>query len=65
MKSDKFLEVPNHINFKAKKLFGAVEIKDGAIAYIDLNGGGPVELHTHNHNHLFIVTKGEAKIQLG
>ena len=34
-------------------------------AYIDLNGGGPTELHTHEHNHLFIVTEGEARIQLG
>ena len=41
------------------------KIIDGAIAYVDLNGGGPTELHTHNHNHLFIVTQGEAKILLG
>lgn len=40
-------------------------ILDGAIAYIDLNGGGPTELHTHEHDHLFIVTEGEARIQLG
>ena len=60
-----FMVPPNHINFKAKKLFGEMgEIIDGAIAYIDLNGGGPTELHTHEHNHLFIVTKGEAKVLL-
>ena len=41
------------------------EIIDGSIAYIDLNGGGPKEKHTHEHNHLFIVTQGEAKILLG
>ncbi|MDE6538904.1 MAG: cupin domain-containing protein [Ruminococcus sp.] len=39
-------------------------IIDGSIAYVDLNGGGPTEQHTHEHNHLFIVTKGEAKIKL-
>lgn len=53
------------VNFRAKELFGAVgNIVDGAVAYIDLNGGGPTELHTHEHNHLFIVTEGEAKILL-
>ena len=41
---------PKHVNFRAKKLFGAVgNIVDGAVAYIDLNGGGPTELHTHEH----------------
>ena len=60
-----FMTPPNHINFKAKKLFGEMgQIIDGAIAYVDLNGGGPTELHTHEHNHLFIVTQGEAKILL-
>lgn len=60
-----FITPPDHINFKAKQLFKNMEqIIDGAIAYIDLNGGGPKEPHTHNHNHLFIVTEGEAKILL-
>ena len=39
-------------------------IVDGSVAYIELYGGGPTELHTHEHNHLFIVTEGEARIQL-
>lgn len=39
-------------------------IIDGSIAYVDLSGGGPTEQHTHEHNHLFIVTQGEAKIKL-
>lgn len=57
---------PNHVNFKAKKLFAEMgEIIDGSIAYMDLNGGGPTEPHTHEHNHLFIVVKGEAKLLLG
>ena len=60
-----FITPPNHINFEAKKLFDSVgEIIDGSIAYLNLNGGGPLEKHTHPHNHLFIVTKGEAKILL-
>ena len=61
-----FITPPNHIKFKAKKLFGAIgTIIDGSIAYVDLNGGGPTEQHTHEHNHLFIVTKGEARIEVG
>ena len=63
---NEFITPPKHINFKAKKLFGAVgEIIDGSIAYVDLNGGGPEQQHTHEHNHLFIVVKGEAKVLLG
>ncbi|MDR0609402.1 MAG: cupin domain-containing protein [Planctomycetaceae bacterium] len=61
-----FVTPPNHVNFLAKKLFANMgEIIDGSIAYLDRNGGGPSELHTHEHNHLFIVVKGEAKILLG
>lgn len=60
-----FMTPPKHENFEAKKLFGSAgEIIDGAIAYMHLNGGGPVEPHTHEHNHLFIVVKGEARIKL-
>lgn len=60
-----FLTPPNHINFAAKKLFGSMgEIIDGSIACIDLQGGGPIEKHTHEHNHLFIVVDGEAKVFL-
>ena len=48
---DHFITPPNHIKFKAKKLFGAMgTIIDGSIAYVDLNGGGPTEQHTHEHN---------------
>ena len=62
---EKFTTPLNHEKFKAKKLFGSVgEIIDGFIAYISLNGGGPQKRHTHEHDHLFIVTKGEAKILL-
>ncbi len=62
---NEFLTPPNHINFKAKKLFDECgKIIDGSVAYISLNGGGPVEQHTHELNHLFIVVKGEAKILL-
>ena len=63
---DGFITPPNHVHFEAKKLFGAVgQIIDGSIAYISLQGGGPAEPHTHAHNHLFIVVKGEAKVLLG
>ena len=61
---DGFITPPNHVNFSAKKLFANMgEIIDGSIAYLDESGGGPTELHTHTHNHLFIVVKGEAKIK--
>ncbi|MDD6039398.1 MAG: cupin domain-containing protein [bacterium] len=60
-----FMVPPNHVNFEAKKLFGNMgEIIDGAIAYMTVDGGGPTEKHTHEHNHLFIVVKGSAKILL-
>ena len=63
---DGFMVPPKHVNFEAKKLFGEVgQIIDGSIAYINLKGGGPTEQHTHEHNHLFIVVKGEAKVLLG
>lgn len=54
------------MKFLAKKLFGNCgEIIDGAIAYLEPGGGGPVNLHTHPHNHLFIVITGQAKVLLG
>lgn len=63
---NEFITPPNHEKFVVKKLFESIgEIIDGSIAYIDLNGGGPKEKHAHEHNHLFIVTEGEAKILLG
>lgn len=63
---NEFITPPNHIHFLAKKLFADVgEIIDGSIAYLEENGGGPLELHTHEHNHLFIVVQGEARIVLG
>ena len=63
---DRFMTPPDHVNFLAKPLFGAEgAIKDGAIAYLAPQGGGPTTPHTHAHDHLFIVVKGEAKILLG
>ena len=62
---DGFMVPPKHINFEAKKLFDDVgQIIDGSIAYMNLKGGGPTEQHTHEHNHLFIVVKCEAKVLL-
>lgn len=61
-----FITPPNHIHFLAKKLFADCgEIIDGSIAYLEKGGGGPTDLHTHEHNHLFIVTSGQARIELG
>lgn len=60
-----FMMPPGHVNFEAKKLFGDVgRIIDGTVAYTHLKGGGPTRRHTHEHNHLFIVVKGEAKVLL-
>ncbi|MEL7600213.1 MAG: cupin domain-containing protein [Proteiniphilum sp.] len=60
-----FITPPNHIHFLAKKLFeNCGEIIDGSIAYLEPNGGGPTDLHTHAHSHLFIVIQGQAKIIL-
>ena len=62
----KLFTPPNHIGFEASKLFGENgNIIDGSIAYIQPEGGGPMQLHTHPHNHLFSVIEGEAKILLG
>lgn len=61
-----FRTPPNHIAFLAKKLMGeAGKIQDVSVAYLEKGGGGPLEKHTHSHNHLFIVTEGEAKLLLG
>ena len=63
---EEFITPPNHVNFKAKKLFGCQgEIIDGAIAYMLPKGGGPTQMHTHAHDHLFVVVKGQAKILMG
>lgn len=59
-----FVTPPNHVNFLAKKLFdNSGEIINGSVAYLEPSGGGPLELHTHEYDHLFIVVKGEAKVQ--
>lgn len=64
-KENDFITPPDHVNFLAKKLFeGVGEIENGSIAYLQPGGGGPVAPHVHGHDHLFIVTKGEAKVLL-
>ena len=63
MKITNFVTPPEYIDFLAKNLFGNCgEIINGSIAYLEPNGGGPVQLHTHEHDHLFIVVRGEAKV---
>ena len=60
-----FITPPDHIHFLAKKLFADCgEIIDGSIAYLEKGGGGPTSLHTHEHNHLFIVVSGQARVEL-
>lgn len=67
MNKDGFVTPAAHVGFVAKRLFGREDgcIKDGAVAYIEPGGGGPTVQHTHAHDHLFIVVKGEATIRLG
>lgn len=61
-----FITPEGHKGFSAKKLFDEMgEIKWGAIAYIDENGGGPENNHTHSDNHIFIVADGEVRIVSG
>lgn len=58
-----FMTPPYHINFLAKKLSEKCgEMQDISIAYLGPNGGGPITPHSHPHNHLFVVTSGEAKV---
>lgn len=63
---DGFFTPPDHIQFEAKKLFGPLEgVMDGSVAYLQPGGGGPLEKHTHSHNHLFFVISGQANVLLG
>ncbi|MDE6093506.1 MAG: cupin domain-containing protein [Muribaculaceae bacterium] len=65
MNKENFVAPAAHVKFLAKRIFCTEgEIKDGAIAYIEPGGGGPTEAHTHSHDHLFVVVKGEATIRL-
>ncbi len=64
--NDNFITPPGHVKFRAKKLFDAVgPVADGSVARLEPGGGGPVPPHTHGHDHLFIVTGGEARIEVG
>ncbi len=66
MDKEGFVTPPKHVKFLAKRVPGAEgEMKDAAVAYIEPGGGGPTEAHTHSHDHLFVVVKGEATIRLG
>lgn len=64
---ENFIVPPNHIGFKAKKLYGGISgiISDSSIAYIEPQGGGPTVSHTHPHDHFFIVIEGCATIKIG
>ena len=61
-----FITLEGHKGFMAKKLFDEMgRIKWGAIAYIEKDGGGPQNNHTHSDNHIFIVADGEVRIVIG
>ncbi|MFR4025149.1 MAG: hypothetical protein ACLTZY_04670 [Alistipes indistinctus] len=64
---DGFRPPAGHTGFLAKQLFAGDgsehsfgEIIGGAIAYLEPGGGGPTQMHTHPHNHLFIVVSDRA-----
>ena len=64
--SEGFITPNGHTGFLAKKLFDKMgNIQWGAIAYIEKNGGGSVNNHTHSDNHLFIVVDDEVRIVMG
>lgn len=64
--NNEFMTPEGHKGFLAKKLFDkGNKIQWGAIAYIEKGGGGPENNHTHNDDHIFIVTEGEVKIISG
>jgi len=61
-----FITPDGHTGFLAKKLFDEMgKIQWGAIAYIEKNGGGPQNNHTHYDNHIFIVVDGEVRVVMG
>lgn len=61
-----FITPDGHTGFLAKKLFDEMgKIQWGAIAYIEKNGGGPQNNHTHCDNHIFIVVDGEVRVVMG
>jgi mannose-6-phosphate isomerase-like protein (cupin superfamily) len=57
-----FITPPDHINLRAKRLCENIgEIMDVSLAYVGPEGGGPLQPHTHDYDHLFIVVEGQAK----
>lgn len=60
-----FFTPPDHVNFLAKKLCGNLgEMMDCAVAFLDKDGEGPAHPHSHELGHFFIVTKGEAFVDI-
>ena len=63
---DEFFTPPDHVKFRAKKLCGNLgEMVDCAVAFLDKGGEGPTKQHSHELGHFFIVTKGEAYVEIG
>lgn len=55
----------NYSGITAKKLFRNMgTITEGSSVRVAPCGGDPAEQHTHEHDHLYIVTKGEITIFL-
>ena len=67
IKESAFITPPNHTGFRAKVLLSKKQgaVADLSIAYILPEGGGPTKSHTHDHDHIFFVVYGDAKLHVG
>ena len=64
MNDSEFTTPPAHIHFKAKKFPElAGTFRDGALAFLEPGGGGPLGKHSHTPDHLFLVVSGEARVE--
>ena len=60
---NEYENVPEHVDFVAKRLFENMgELSNGSVIRVEKGGGGPTSDHFHEHDHLFIIMKGEAKV---
>jgi len=60
-----FKPVPNHKGFIAKLIPSPFEAStDVRLAEIAVEGGGPIEETTHEHDHIFIVLEGQITVDI-